>query len=156
MIRLIKKSKHDIDNRDYAIMIINDKIYKGETHYNCVQDYNEFQYSKENNINAIDINNRRNLNIYYENVSYACGHVIEEYKSIFIEVNTLKNISIDEVIYLLQKQYPNYEFYDDDSFNSDAYCKFYKLEDDDFDESDIKFYTKIANKTIRRLIKKAK
>ncbi len=86
------------EDRDYdddgAIIIINDKIYNGITHGNILNALN---------INESDINN----------IAYA--HKDSKNNSIYLETDSLENISVDDSIKILKSKYSSYDIYDNDT-----------------------------------------
>ena len=123
-IDLRKNATHDIGNRDEALLYINGKFYENSAHADCLQ-----QYLDEGD-DYIDVET------YYRNREFkkyttdkdviAFAHKATEYKNledfqndvkttvIFLETNTLQNITRDEAAKLFNEHY-NLPVYDDDS-----------------------------------------
>ena len=85
MKRLVKKSKHDAINRDFAILYINGIFYEDITHAMCLK-----QFIDQNNLNDILTNyqKRPDMDIFIE-ISEQIGpvvlaHNVEKENGIFV------------------------------------------------------------------------
>lgn len=130
MKRLIKKSEHDFDTRDLAIVCINGKFYEDTTHALCIQ-----QYLRQNKMSWIGILdgdnpdfNRPESSDVGMNDKIAIAHLVEDDNAVYIEKWSLHNYTIDEVVPLFKANYWEYEVYDDDSYNeeTDSYTRIAK------------------------------
>lgn len=134
---------HDIYNREDAIAIINKQMYMGKDHSHIISEYLR-DYEKYDNpsINRPDadkiINNEEN-----DIESIAFAHCVEndDYMgyTIFLETESLNNISKDEAVEILKSYFPDAEIYDDDSYPKDGGEKelYTRLAYKDEDERDI-------------------
>lgn len=132
MKRLIRKSEQlDLYNRDAAIAYINGKVFLAETHAQCVGMYLD------------DVNSDEDLNDYWNRPSesqlnqidvdrVAFAHLLESTKGIdykglivlqpgiYIESNTLMNVTMDEVKSAIKQTYPQYDIFEiDEDITSD-------------------------------------
>ena len=129
--RLIK-ARTDVGERKKAILIINGEIYTGLSHASAMNSY--FRSNNIDELNKIrrriDIENpvmdeRATDSKYIEDIKLiqnnvyqlAYAHLMFN-NTINLETDSLYNISINEAITLLKKQYPNSEIFDDNSYDS--------------------------------------
>lgn len=54
----------------------------------------------------------------FDKIPLAFGHIVKKDKALYLETNSLFNVTLNEVINELQKHYPEYEIYDDDSYKN--------------------------------------
>ena len=93
---------HGPEDRDLAVAYFNGKIYTSPlNHFDAITDA----------VNKLPDD--------YES-SYAWAHLIKSKKEIYIDVSTIVNVSIDEVIGALKNKFPNYTIYDDASATRDG------------------------------------
>ena len=133
MKRLIKKCYHDLDNRDFALIYMGGEFYSGEIHAECVQEYfNNHPIKFKSNIDRIedrcDFKYEFEKNEELDNLQFACMNVVDDY--IFIEIDTIKNITINELAQKIKENFPGSTVYEDTP---------------DY-EDDMSAYRKIANK----------
>ena len=119
MKRLVKKSKHDAINRDFAILYINGIFYEDITHAMCLK-----QFIDQNNLNDILTNyqKRPDMDIFIE-ISERIGpvvlaHNVEKENGIFViygvengrvlDFDSISNNLLGDI-----KNYYNMEVYDD-------------------------------------------
>lgn len=119
MKRLVKKSKHDAINRDFAILYINGIFYEDITHAMCLK-----QFIDQNNLNDILTNyqKRPDMDIFIE-ISEQIGpvvlaHNVEKENGIFViygveNGSILDFDSISDNLLKDIKNYYNMEVYDD-------------------------------------------
>ena len=148
--RLLKKTAyHDQDCRNFAVIYIGDKFYKGNSHNEAFE-----KYLNDNNINrnySNEDNYRENVDMELENnedldqLPFACMHQIHKdmfdialdkymnensfinfntYRNritknkrqgaIFLEVETVKNIDLNQLLEAIKKEFPGYEIYTED------------------------------------------
>lgn len=119
MKRLVKKSKHDAINRDFAILYINGIFYEDITHAMCLK-----QFIDQNNLNDILTNyqKRPDMDIFIE-ISEQIGpvvlaHNVEKENGIFViygveNGSVLDFDSISDNLLKDIKNYYNMEVYDD-------------------------------------------
>lgn len=120
---LVRRSYHDVYNRDQAIAIINDKVYTGKTHAECVQRYIEDLREKGYEVDNLDeLYYRPEVSeIPYEGFpeggspynEVAFAHLTSQ--GIFLETSTLENMSENEAASILKSYWPNLPIYDDSS-----------------------------------------
>lgn len=148
-----KVAYHDIGERDCAVLYIDNNFFENETHNEALTDYTNSinirrrhnPYSSSREVFEDEFYNNRNL----EDVDYCCLNKVtydpiirEDVKRIFIDINTLKNIGLNELISKIQGQYPGFEIY---------------IDNDNIGAHDIDKYEQVANKksiAISRLKKK--
>lgn len=165
MKRLIRKSKHGIDNRDEAILYINGEVTQGYCHPDLINYYlskhykdledvikNWFNKNKPNtrkeDINSVIENAKKhgelpyymseeltewqriNTNSKFIDVPIAFAHYIKENEKeeIYIEQNSLMNVTMETVVNAIKNKYPNAEIYNDDAEDSNGnYLKIARL-----------------------------
>lgn len=114
MKRLIRKAKgHDFSSRDKAVLIINGEILEGSTHSELINQYLKdkgMQDSKSSfkrpNVSEDEILNQYKLGF---------AHKLNYMEEIWLEINSLQNLTQDEACMLLKSQYPNFPIYNDDA-----------------------------------------
>ena len=141
---LNKKAYHDYGERDCAVVYLDGKFYEGEFHSEIVSDIlgdNSTDKVFREELYKLDKNKKNNL-------PFACLHKVTKLpmegtnvKAIYIDVNTLENTSLEEVVSAVKLQYPGFEVFE---------------ENDDAQSFEYDKYKKIARrKSMRRLIKKS-
>lgn len=134
---------HDLYDREEAIVLINGEVYMGNDHSHIISEYLK-DYERYNN-SSINRPNTEKLISNEENdiESLAFAHYVENDDCmgyiIFLETESLDNISKDEAVEALQKYFPGTEIYDDDSYPKDGGEKelYTRLAYKDKDERDI-------------------
>lgn len=130
MKRLIKKSYHDLYDRDCALIYINGEFIDGEIHAECVQKYfDKYPIKFKANIDHIedrsDFDYELTNNEKLESLPFACMNIDQD--DIFIEIDTLRNISVDELTNKLKSEYPGYHIYEDTDDYVQDYSAYKKL-----------------------------
>lgn len=138
MKRLIKKSKHNVFNRDEALLYIDGQVLTGHNHLELISDY--FCKSKDSAIKFIDEHSENNeqkneyldfynkykmlspdlLNKYGEwsrermdNTPVAFGHI--ENDDIYLDTNAIFNTDLSTVVDKLNNEYPNSNIFNDNN-----------------------------------------
>lgn len=115
----LKKSKildlrgkmNKISARDYAIAIINGEIYTGDTHGECVTKYlNDIGIEDIEFYDRIDLREILGYNFYSQ---FAAAHL--EGNKIYLDNQSLENITTEQCVKLLEKEYPEFEICDYDT-----------------------------------------
>lgn len=97
--------------RDFAIAIIDGKVYEGDTHGECVtQLLQEMGIEGIEFYDRIDLRENLGFNFYSQFVAAHCDG-----DNIYLDQMSLENISSDQAIQLLKDHYPNHEIYDYDT-----------------------------------------
>lgn len=113
MKRLLRKeNSHDFSSRDKAILIINGEVLEGSTHASLVN-----QYLADKNTQGFSSDFKRPDTENDDSTSeYKLGfaHKLEYMKEVWLETNSLQNLSIDEACSLLKNKYPDFPIYNDD------------------------------------------
>lgn len=123
---LRKQATHDNYNRECAILYINGEFYEGASHADCLTAYKEAHNEKSNQDN---ISRRKNFNddtLNNNKIAFAhevfdnyseddFDNYVEKEKFIFLERDSLSNITMDEAVAAFKKQYPGIRIFDDDS-----------------------------------------
>lgn len=121
-----KIATHDNYNRECAILYINGEFYEGNSHADCLTAYKEAHNEKSNQDN---ISRRKNFNddtLNNNKIAFAhevfdnyseddFDNYVEKEKFIFLERDSLSNITMDEAVAAFKKQYPGIRIFDDDS-----------------------------------------
>jgi hypothetical protein len=140
--RLKKLNEHGDFDRDWAVVYINGEFYEDGTHASAVNQYLKNHDIKELNDDFIrpgysnqkDDSHLEDLDTMKDNVEeLAFAHKLDNDKCIYIEEDSLQNIDINTVGNLFKKEYPDYDIYNDDSY-----------EGEDYDEDGNNNYQKIA------------
>ena len=140
----IKKAFHDYGERDCAVVYLDGKFYEGDFHSEIVSDILEDDSVDQifrDELYKLDRNKENNL-------PFACLHKVTKLpmkgtkvKAIYIDTNTLENISLNELIDEVKKQYPDFDVFE---------------EDDDIQSFEYDEYKKIARSVnVKRLIRKS-
>lgn len=148
---LRKQARHDVENRECAILYIDGEFYEDSSHANCL-----VQYNKAHNIDKEKRTNYRKDNfneIAEEDHKIAFAHKTNEQTTvddfmndaeptdhIFIEEKTLVNMTLAEAAKAFKKQYPDIPIYNDDSNDEEFPSEYQKL------ASRRKDFRKVANK----------
>lgn len=111
---------HDVYNREEAIAIINGEVYMGSDHSHIIsqylRDYAQYNNSSMTRPDAKKIIKKKENDI--ESIAFA--HYVEDDDcighTIFLETESLENISRDEAVRILRENFPGTEIYDDDSY----------------------------------------
>ena len=123
---LRKKADHDAYNRECAILYINGEFYEGRSHADCLTAYKEANGEKSDQKNLIRSKNFDEDTLNENKIAFA-HKVLDNYSEddyenyvdkenfIFIERNSLSNITMDEAVTAFKAQYPNIKIFDDDS-----------------------------------------
>ena len=112
MKRLIKQAEHDISNRDFAILIVDGEVFTGESHSLALN-----KFLKNNSEFFRKSNERFENNEIPDNInSLAFAHAVKENNKlgIYLETQTLKNISVNEAVKILKDNFPESIVYNDD------------------------------------------
>lgn len=142
MKRLIKKSSHDINNRDKAIIVINGEIYEGRAHAECINDYYEDHDLDDHYLSsAFDRPSYDKIKRFVDQVVFA--HLVESEKAIYLETWSLENISMQEAASMLKTKYSDYSIYNDD------------MQVEEYDEATDDYVDKYKLIMAKRLIRKA-
>ena len=100
-----------LNDRDFAIAIINGEVFDGDTHGEAIT-----KYLKSIGIDDISVYDRDELEMImghgFKN-QFAAAHAKDN--SIYIEPTTLENISLNDAVNLIHTKYPQYNIYDVDS-----------------------------------------
>lgn len=97
--------------RDYAVTIIDGKVYKGDTHGECVtQLLQEMGIEGIEFYDRIDLRENLGFNFYSQ---FAAAHVQGD--KIYLDKISLENISQEQAVQILKGNFPNYEICDYDS-----------------------------------------
>lgn len=152
-----KIATHDNYNRECAILYINGEFYEGNSHADCLTAYKEAHNEKSNQDN---ISRRKNFNDdTLNNNKIAFAHeVFDNYSEddfdnyvdketfIFLERDSLSNITMDEAVAAFKKQYPGIRIFDDDSNDDEeAYPEQYEQL-----ASKRKDFRKVARRDLRK------
>ena len=137
-IDLRKQARHDIENRECAILYIDGEFYEDLSHADCLA-----QYNKAHNIDKKKRTNYRKNNfdeIAEEDHKIAFAHKTNEQTTvddfmndadptdhIFIEERTLVNITLTEAAEAFKKQYPDIPIYNDDTNDEEFPSEYEKL-----------------------------
>lgn len=138
--RLKKLAYHDLYDRDKAMIYINDKFYQGNTHSDCLNEYmqdNDLTYT--NNENYVsgrgEINYELKQNKDINQLPFACLNVTDN--NIFIETDTLKNITLDQLVGKIKEEFPDSNVYKEtDDYGDDNYT--------DYHDEDLSKYKRLA------------
>lgn len=126
MNRLRKIATHDYINSDFDIVIINGKVYEGESRAQILADavgIDDISDQQDGNKGSYDVDLL--MKEHSQIKSIACAHA-QEYTPqselyIFLETETLKNISIDEAVGILKNRYRDAKICNDESnYDMDA------------------------------------
>lgn len=126
MNRLRKIATHDYVNSDFDIVIINGKVYEGESCAQILADavgIDDISDQQDNNKGSYDVDLL--IEEHSQIKSIACAHA-QEYTPqselyIFLETETLKNISVDEAVNVLKNRYRDAKICKDESnYDMDA------------------------------------
>lgn len=99
--------------RDFAIAIIDGKVYEGDTHGECVtQRLQEMGIEGIEFYDRIDLRENLGFNFYSQFVAAHCDG-----DKIYLDQMSLENISTDQAIQLLKDNYPNHDIYDYDTMD---------------------------------------
>lgn len=123
--KLKKQSEHDYDTRDSAIAIIDGKVYTAYTHMQAIQqaldEKTNYEYELNNTHNRIDLNSddlttkqnedKNSINNNIQSIAFA--HLLGN--EIYLEQNSLHNITFNEAVNILKNNYPNHTIYNDDT-----------------------------------------
>ena len=124
MNRLRKISSHDYISRMKAVVYINGELIEGEQHARIIHDY----YVEKKGEGLENYYYRPNQDVLDQEDSIAFLHIacdervndekngLTSEKAMFIETNSLSNVTIDEVVSAVKQQYPDLKIYNDDSF----------------------------------------
>jgi hypothetical protein len=131
MKRLIRKAEDlDIYNRDAAIAYINGNVYMAETHAMCVGMYlDDINSSKdlddyknrptEEELNEVDVNRVGFAHLLEKAKAIDYAGLIVLQPGIYIESNTVVNVTISEVSSAIKQIYPQYDVFEvDGNINS--------------------------------------
>jgi len=107
--RKSKKRTAGFSNRDFAIAIVNGKVYNGDTHGTAITEFlKDMGISDE-----MEFYDRDEMNdVFGPNFAYqfAFAHAVGD--SIYIEEDTLQNINITQAAELIKQEYPDYKICD--------------------------------------------
>ena len=150
-----KIATHDNYNRECAILYINGEFYEGNSHADCLTAYKE-AHNEESNQDSISRRKNFDKDTLNENKIAFAHEVLDNYSEndygdketfIFLERDSLSNITMDEAVAAFKSQYPGVRIFDDDS-NSDeeAYPNEYKQL-----ASKRKDFRKVARRDLRKI-----
>ena len=137
--KLKKNAYHDTQDRECAIVYINGEFYEGETHNEALTEFMKSSklIRKYNggspNRDYLDMEIEQNRVL--KNIPFCCLNKVlenkitnEQVKYIYIEGYSAVNITINEVVDAVEKNYPGFDIFLDD-YNTDPleYEKFEKL-----------------------------
>ena len=143
MTRLKKIAYHDLYDRDNAMIYIDNQFIKGDTHSNCLNTYfkqNDLKYlDGSDSIDGrgkVDYELKQNNDI--NQLPFACLNVTDN--NIFVETDTLKNITLDQLINRIKEEFPDSNIYKEtDNYNDeDNYV--------DYHDEDLSVYKRLAKK----------
>lgn len=107
----LKVKNEKIASRDYAIAIIDGKIYEGDTHGECVTKYlNEIGIEGIEFYDRIDLRENLGYNFYSQ---FAAAHVVGN--KIYLDNYSLENITAEQCVQILKSKYPDSEILDYDT-----------------------------------------
>lgn len=107
----LRRKKITAYQRDFAIAIIDGKVYEGDTHGECVtQLLQEMGIEGIEFYDRIDLRENLGFNFYSQ---FAAAHCDGD--KIYLDQMSLENISVDQTIKILKDNYPNHDIYDYDS-----------------------------------------
>lgn len=115
MKRLLKKhSGHDISSRDKAILIINNEVLEGTTHAKLIN-----QYLRDRGLQDFESERQRpdmqNQELIDDSYQIGFAHKLNYMEEIWLEVNSLQNLTVEEACLLLKNTYPDFPIYNDDA-----------------------------------------
>ncbi|MNM99746.1 hypothetical protein D3C81_1123140 [compost metagenome] len=114
LLRISENERHDIGSRDKAILIINGEVLEGTTHAQILN-----QYLKNKGLQEFEDSRRRpdvdNQTLVDDSYQIGFAHKLNYMKEIWLEINSLKNLSTEEACNLLKQQYPDFPIYNDDA-----------------------------------------
>lgn len=132
---LRKQATHDNYNRECAILYINGEFYEGNSHADCLTAYKE-AHSEKSNQDSISRRKNFDKDTLNENKIAFAHEVLDNYSEndygdketfIFLERDSLSNLTMDEAVAAFKKQYPGIRIFDDDSNNDEeAYPEEYE------------------------------
>lgn len=130
MKRLIKKNYHDTDNREFAMIYIENEFISGDTHAECVQ-----EYFSNNRIRPVaytdriedrsDFEYELNKNDKINNLPFACINAEDD--NLFIELDTLRNISLDELVSKIKQYFSSFNIYEETNNYEDDISNYKQL-----------------------------
>lgn len=140
MKRLVKRAEHDWNNRDFAILYVEENVYEDATHAICLQRYME-DNGLDNDLNAKD---RPEMEMFSEISKMHGGrdvilaHRVDNADTIYYiyGLSDGKEMSDNKIQYLLGEVYPGYKIVNDLEHDED--------DDHGYDEEEQ------TNKSIRR------
>lgn len=123
MKRLVKHAEHDWNNRDVAVLYVEEKVYEDATHAICLQRYME-DNGLDNDLNAKD---RPEMEMFSEISKMNGGrdvilaHRVDNADTIYYiyGLSDGKEMSDNKIQYLLGEVYPEYEIVNDLEHNED-------------------------------------
>lgn len=98
------EARHDIQERDKAIIYVNGELYEGQTHSAAIQNY----LKDHENIDPDEDAFYRSEIDTDEFDSLAFAHLVDEILSydVYVDVNSVKNVDIKKVVKAFQKLFP--------------------------------------------------
>lgn len=118
MKRLVKRSEHDWNNRNTAIVYINGNVYEDVTHAICLQEYikdNDIEEELESLQFRPDFEQFSKISKMNGGQDVILAHRVDNVDSIYYiyGLNDGKKMSDDEIVNILGKVYPGYKIIDD-------------------------------------------
>lgn len=126
MKRLVRKAETlDIYNRDAAIAYINGRVFLAETHAECVgmyldevnsdKDLNNYRYRpSEEQLEEVDVNRTAFAHLLERSKPIDANDFITLSAGVYVELQTLMNVTIDEVKNAIKQAYPQYDIFEID------------------------------------------
>lgn len=124
MKRLIKRSEHDWNNRDTAIVYINGEVYEDVTHAICLQEYiedNDIEEELESLQFRPDFQQFSEISEMNGGQDVILAHRVDKTDSIYFiyGLNDGKKMSNNEIVNILEKVYPGYKIINDLEHDND-------------------------------------
>lgn len=145
---IIKQSSHDIDDRKFAIAVIDGEVYTADTHGEAIDQYlkekagkslsdtyarppiaiRELPDATDNEIKNMDSEMQDMYNIDRNINKMAFAHFVDN-NEIYIESYSLYNMTLDEAVKAIKTKYPDAEYYNDDVYlaEDDTYERLAKV-----------------------------
>ena len=117
--KIKSKLAFDVNDRDNAILYIDGEVYQSNSHSECIKEYIENHFDKEEDVSSARQDGEEILEEYgLDELPIAFAHLVvndpDVNKGIYLETSTIKNVSKQEVINELKDQY-GLKVYDNNS-----------------------------------------
>ena len=117
--KIKSKLAFDVNNRDNAILYINGEVYQNSSHSECIKEYIENHFGKEEDVSSARQDGEEILEEYgLDELPIAFAHLVvndpDVNKGIYLETGTIKGVSKQEVVNELKDQY-GLKVYDNNS-----------------------------------------